>query len=124
VKKSSLTGILVAGTILIAFLNAEALERKSLPSFPFDRPAISQVFADDAAYPYGRSKRGRYGEKRSVMNEDEARTILKEHFRDTFSIGKIRKRKFYFETEIRDRNGNLVDKVIIDRRSGRIRSIY
>ncbi|HEX8947606.1 MAG TPA: hypothetical protein VF790_01520 [Dissulfurispiraceae bacterium] len=76
-------------------------------------------------YPYGGSKSGEYGEKKAVTSMAEARKVLREYFskRDV-KIGEIREKEFYFEAEIKDRNNNMVDKVIVDKRTGRIRSIY
>lgn len=31
---------------------------------------------------------------------------------------------WYFEAYVRDKKGNLLDRVIVDKRTGRIRSIY
>jgi hypothetical protein len=39
-------------------------------------------------------------------------------------IGELRERENYFQAEIRDGRGNVIDRVIIDKRTGRIRSIY
>ncbi len=39
-------------------------------------------------------------------------------------IGKITEREWYFEADIRDKTDNLVDRVIVDKRTSRIRSIY
>lgn len=75
-------------------------------------------------YPYGESSDG-YGERRAVSNVMEARRLLRDYFagRDV-RIGDIRERDLFFEAEIRDRRGVLTDKVIIDKRTGRIRSMY
>ncbi len=75
--------------------------------------------------PYGISEGGEYGQKREVASPDQARKILEEYFsKKDVRIGKITEKNLYFEAEIRDRNGKLVDTVIVDKRTGRIRSIY
>ena len=122
-KKKAFTSILITGILLLAYVSAEADNSKRTHSVPFDILFSSRAFADDG-YPYGRSKKGRYGEKSTVMNEAEARMILKEYFANNVTIGKVKKRKFYFEAEIRDKQGNPIDRVVIDRRTGRIRSVY
>lgn len=43
---------------------------------------------------------------------------------DYVTIGSIKERKWFFEGEIRDKNNNLIDKVAIDKRTGRIRSMH
>ncbi len=87
----------------------------------------SMYAADDRGerYPYGETKNGGYGEKKTVTTKEEAQKLLKEYFgkRDV-RIGEITEREFYFEAEIRDRSNTLIDKVIVDKRTGRIRSIY
>ena len=75
--------------------------------------------------PYGGSKAGMYGEKREIKTSADAQKILKDYFskRDV-RIKEIKEKELYFEAEILDKNGTLIDKVIIDKRTGRIRSIY
>ncbi len=75
--------------------------------------------------PYGGSRGGAYGEKREVRTVEDAQKLLREYFskRDV-KIGEIREKEYHFEADIRDKNNNLIDKVIIDKRTGRIRSIY
>lgn len=123
-SKKVFTGILTAGIILIACMSAQAGGRGRVHSVPFDILTPSEAFAGDERNPYGRPKKGHYGEKSTVMDEAEAHRMLREYFQGDVKIDKVRERKFYFEAEIRDRQGNLIDKVIIDRRTGRIRSIY
>jgi hypothetical protein len=75
--------------------------------------------------PYGISEGGEYGEQREVTSRDQARKILEEYFsKKDVKIGKITEKKLYFEAEIMNRDGKLVDTVIVDKRTGRIRSIY
>ena len=51
--------------------------------------------------------------------------VLKEYFsKKDVRIGEIRERKLYFEADILDKDNRVVDKVIVDKRTGRIRSIY
>jgi hypothetical protein len=124
VSKKVFTGILTAGIILLAFMSAEAGNRGRMHSVPFDVFTQSEAFAGNERNPYGRSKKGQYGEKSTVMDEAEAHRVLREYFQGDVKIGNVKERRFYFEAEIRDRQGNLIDKVIIDRRTGRMRSIY
>jgi hypothetical protein len=67
----------------------------------------------------------RYGERKAVRTEGEARRELRKYFSPgRGAIGEIKDRGFFFEVEIKDKDNRIVDKVIIDKRSGRIRSIY
>lgn len=69
---------------------------------------------------------GWYGAKRLVSTSEEAREILVRFFApySNLRIGTIREKASFFEAEIIDRNGAMVDLVIVDKRTGRIRSIY
>lgn len=79
-------------------------------------------------YPYGDycPMWGWYGARKSVSTANKARKILEVYFSsdEEIKIGKIKERRWFFEAEILDKNNALVDVVIVDKRSGRIRSIY
>ncbi len=79
--------------------------------------------------PYGDycrgSRWGWYGAKNPVKTAEDAGTLLKRYFEDKdVVIGKITEREWYFEADIKDKEEKLVDRVIVDKRTGRIRSIY
>jgi hypothetical protein len=118
--------IFVFVVIYAASSSAEVQERPARRSpgiiyvFPFGYP---NAYGERS--PYGSTNEGLYGQRRVVVSKEDARRILKQYFlRRNVKIGAIWERKFYFEAEIRDRNGNLLDIVLIDKRTGRIRSIY
>jgi len=74
---------------------------------------------------YPGPREGRYGERKTVRTKTEARKKLLRYFpygRET--IGEIKDRNLFFEVEIKDRNNKTVDRIIIDKRTGRIRSVY
>ena len=101
----------------------------SVPAFfssPLYTDSVSAAaFAADEKSPYGSSEGGKYGEKRAVSSKDEARGALREYFsKRNVRVGKITERQLYFEAEITGKNNEVVDVVIIDKRTGRIRSIY
>lgn len=76
-------------------------------------------------YPYGGSREGEYGEKKEVLTPGDAERILRQYFsKKNVTIGEIREKELYFEAEVRDENNKVIDKVIVDKRTGRIRSIY
>ncbi|MBI4595765.1 MAG: hypothetical protein HY730_05225, partial [Candidatus Tectomicrobia bacterium] len=85
---------------------------------------------DEAAgrvYPYGNycPMWGRYGARKPVRTVNEARKILQEYFADeSVKIDRIDEKRWYFQTEIRDKDDKLIDRLIVDKRTGRIRSIY
>jgi len=60
-----------------------------------------------------------------VHSLDEARLRLLEYFSDRkLQLSEIREKRWRFEAELLDSLGNTVDRVMIDKRSGRVRSIY
>lgn len=71
-------------------------------------------------------KWGWYGAKRIVKTPADAREIISRFFSSEkdIRIGVIKERNTYFEAEITDETGEVIDLVIIDKRTGRIRSIY
>lgn len=63
--------------------------------------------------------------KDPVKSADDARKRLEEFYADeNVAIGKITERDLHFEAEVLDKDSELVDRVIVDKRSGRIRSTY
>jgi hypothetical protein len=125
IQKITFISILVATISLGNLFKADAADKEYRRLVPLDISILSEWFTAEGKYPYGSMKRGRYGERMSVITEEEAQGILRDYFPDKhFKIGKIKRKKFYFEADIRDRQGRLIDRVIIDRRTGRIRSIY
>lgn len=76
--------------------------------------------------PYGSALPGdrRYGAKDPVKTPEEARKRLEAFYdSDDLVVGKVSERPLYFEASIKHKDGRLVDRVIVDKRSGRIRSI-
>ncbi len=124
VIKQALTGLILAVLVLFVYTDAEADRRKHLPSSPAVDFVSSDRFADNMKYFYGGPKKGRYGEKQSVITKDAARSMLKDQIKGDAKIGKTRERKLYYEFDITGKDGKLIDRVIIDKRTGRIRSVY
>ena len=81
-------------------------------------------------FPHGNycegSERGWYGERKSVRTQAEAKRVLMNYFSsyEGIKVFNIKERKWFFEAEIRDKKNKLIDVVIVDKRTGRIRSIY
>jgi hypothetical protein len=74
----------------------------------------------------GSRRGGAYGAKDPVRTAEEAREIISICFATTtrpLRVGRIEDKEWYFVVEIRDLNGETVDLVIMDKRSGRIRSV-
>jgi hypothetical protein len=83
--------------------------------------------------PYGGfcPKKGVYGEKRPVKSPEEALRLVREYFSSVAKVNEVeglefiflKERKWFFVIEVRRKN-ELLDILILDRRTGRIRSIY
>ena len=68
---------------------------------------------------------GSYGEKKEIATSEDAQKALKQYFsKKDVVIGEIVEKELYFEAEIMDKKSTVIDKVIVDKRTGRIRSIY
>ncbi|MDA8423951.1 MAG: hypothetical protein M0Z89_11515 [Nitrospiraceae bacterium] len=71
------------------------------------------------------SEWGWYGARKTVRTVEDARKTVQEYYsKDEIKIGDIRDRKHVYEVEIRDKKDELIDVIIVDKRSGRIRTIY
>lgn len=67
---------------------------------------------------------GWYGARKSVSSVEQARRDFVEYFAgNEVKVGRITEKSGYFEAEIFDNGNKLIDRVIIHKRSGRIRSI-
>jgi len=80
-------------------------------------------------YPYGGyypgPQEGQYGQRKIIQTEGDARRLLLNYFSpQRTTIGAIKEKDWFFEAEIKDRHNNIIDRVIIDKRTGRIRSMY
>lgn len=70
---------------------------------------------------------GPYGARKAVRTAEEAKQVVEAYFaplKKGVRAGKIEERPLYFEVEIIDKQGVSIDKTIVDKRTGRIRSIY
>lgn len=90
-------------------------------------PGVFSTALNDAPQrnsPHGES-RGGYGAKRKISTKEDAEKLLQEYFAGKkVNTGEIKEKDLYFEAEIRNQAGELIDTVVIDKRTGRIRSIY
>lgn len=78
-------------------------------------------------YCPGRRWGGPYGARQPVRTLDEARQVIERYFaarQKDVTVGKIEERKWFFLAEILDKDGALVDETLVDKRTGRIRSIH
>jgi hypothetical protein len=128
-KKKVLPGLgAAAGFLLFTMLNGVVPDGSACGRFFRDAGLSGPLTAyagEQNESPYGSSGAGTYGEKQQVGTKDDAKKLLREYFsKKDVTIGEIREKQYYFEADILDGSGKLVDKVIVDKRTGRIRSIY
>jgi hypothetical protein len=75
----------------------------------------------------GSRRGGPYGERNPVATVEQARQVIEKCSairNQGLHAGKIKENPVYFQAEILDRNGAMVDEAIIHKRNGRVRSIY
>jgi|WetSurMetagenome_2_1015567.scaffolds.fasta_scaffold00064_54 hypothetical protein len=89
-------------------------------SYDGPRSAPQRYYRNE--YRYVAPKNG-YGQRRAVPNAYEAGRIIGQYYPGQ-RIGPVIERDLFYQADIRDRRGMLIDKVIIDKRTGRMRSIY
>ena len=76
---------------------------------------------DDPRGPY-------YGQPREPLKKEDVKTRIEnmlEYSRNpNLKVGKIEDKGVYFEAEITTQDGSLVDKLLVDKDTGRMRSVY
>ena len=66
-----------------------------------------------------------YGARQPVATAAEARELLRSYFAGReYTLSEVSEKKWGFRADILDRNGSVIDRVMIDKRFGRIRSLY
>ena len=111
--------------VIILFLGAAFLA-------PF--PAVAQHHGGPGWYkgmPYGRSCPGRrsgpYGARAAIKTPEEAKQAIEKYYAESgrkVQVTIIDERRRFYVADIAEPEGALIDTLIIDKRSGRIRSIY
>jgi hypothetical protein len=99
--------------------------RKTFMTALFLSISISAFAGDNAVTPYGDSCKGctTYGTCKDPVSPKEAMVAIGAYYRDKgYTVGTIEHRGRFIEAEIYEGN-RLVDKVLFDRKTGRIRSI-
>ncbi|MBI5143269.1 MAG: hypothetical protein HZA20_13935 [Nitrospirae bacterium] len=90
--------------------------------------AAKVVYRLEKNPPYGTytpESGGWYGHKRPILNDEEAAKILSRYYETRgLKVGnKLREHKDFFQAEVY-RGDTCVDRVIIHKATGRIRSLY
>jgi len=73
---------------------------------------------------YSGERGEKYGACRPVFNRENAVRRIREFHCGDVEIANMVERPWYFIADILDKEGHLLDKVIIHKRSGRIRSVF
>jgi hypothetical protein len=62
------------------------------------------------------------------MEKSDTKELLQDYLESTrnpnLELGKIEDKGSAFEAEIRTKDGSLVDKILVDKRTGRMHSLY
>lgn len=78
--------------------------------------------------PYGGYCRGPrhgwYGALSPVKSAEKAKQLIIEFFSGRVIVENLLERELFFEADVKSEKGVLIDIVIVDKRTGRIRSIY
>ena len=77
---------------------------------------------------YGPQYGPQYQQPRKPMEEKDAKAMLENYLQSTrnpnLKLGKIKEKDNYFEAEILTKENSLVDKILVDKFTGWMRSIY
>lgn len=110
ISKTVLLGMAAALGVMLLFADSYARRGSPYGTYQGDRRSSAE--------------RG-YGEKRPVSSAGEARRMIERYFEGRgVQVGRVVEREFFFEAEIIGRDGEVIDRVIVDKRTGRIRSTY
>jgi hypothetical protein len=128
---TTLTAYLFSGLLLMVLAQPAtargAEERPFMPGRGWHGPGQGLGLGPGRS-PYGaycpKRHADHYGARQPVHTKTEARERLQQLFgADQVTVSDLEERPRHFKANIVDKNGTLLDTVIIDRRSGRIRSI-
>jgi len=126
--------------ILLFFLSPAAFAADETPT-PGEVPSYhGRSFGRDGESGHGYGKHGggrvkggppcysgdradNYGACKPVLTVEDAVKRIRESSKGNITVDRVIERTWFFKADILDNDGKLLDKVIIHKRSGRIRSI-
>lgn len=126
-------------TILLLSFQSVAFAAEE-PAPPVEMPGHGRSFGRDgepgAAYGkhggrrvkggppcYSGDRADNYGACKPVLTVEDAVKRIRESSKDNITVDRVVERTWFFKADILDKDGRLLDKVIIHKKSGRIRSI-
>lgn len=126
---------LLTYVILLLLGAATGLARAEVPQGSGERGGDRSLYGPGSGHgQYGmRGMRGRcgkrrgdcYGARRPVTGADDARSQIVRYYEgQDVTIAKLVEKQWQYEADILDRQGVPIDRVMIDKRSGRIRSLF
>lgn len=79
-------------------------------------------------YGYGPQYPPRYPQPQKAMDEKDARALVEDYLQFTrnpnLKLGKIEDKGYAFEAEILTKDGSLADRILVDKNTGWMRSVY
>jgi hypothetical protein len=131
--KSLKVGVLGDMKILISILILSLMSVFAAPALSFAQcgPGPGRLQCEYRGRPFGHFcpglGRGLYGKRMPVLTSQEAKKVIEVYFAglgEDITTGKTEEGRLFFEVEVLAKDGAVIDKVIVDKRSGRFRSIY
>jgi hypothetical protein len=111
-----------ASAILIVILSAGSAMAQSGPKN--DDYRISEVNVPYGNY-HSMQENGVYGDKLQIKTAQEAVEIVKGFYaKKKISTSRVVERQWFFMLDVLDESRNIIDVVIVDKRNGRMRSVY
>ena len=99
--------------------------KKAFMTALFLSVGLSAYAGQDAVTPYGDycKECATYGTCKNPISREAAISAIENYYRDRgYTVGRVRHKGRFIEAEIYEDN-RLVDKVLFDRKTGRVRSI-
>ena len=104
--------------------------RSHIPKRDCETGSVDCKNGDGTCSPEMRGRCGKrrgdwYGASQPVTDPAEARKQLTNYYAEQgYKVSEVIEKKWGFRADILDKDGKVVDRAMIDKRSGRIRSIY
>ncbi len=119
--------IFFIAVIVLAGLAVAGFIRPPIRSGPV--PSCCQPGGKCTCSPFGSYCKGRrwgwYGANKAVKSAGEAEAAIKRYyFPEKVNIARITGKSTFFEAQVKDSTNRPIDTVIVDKRTGRISSIY